>query len=90
MGKVLVIDPPSGWKYGFPKPVPKDHHKEEVLSAWLIEQGYPEKDIKLALEYSRFFETTVEVNDIYDFTIGTRMDDNYEYFSHQLKNDDKE
>tara|TARA_R110000822_G_C14878471_1_gene446184 strand:- start:159 stop:428 length:270 start_codon:yes stop_codon:yes gene_type:complete len=22
MSKVLMCDPPSGWKYGFPKPVP--------------------------------------------------------------------
>jgi len=90
MRKVLVIDPPSGWKYGFPKPVPKNHEKDEVLSAWLIEQGYPEKDIEHALKYSRYWETTVDIKDIYDFTVGTRMDDNYEYFSHQLKKDDKE
>lgn len=37
------IDPPSGWKYGFPKELPKgvDH------ITFLIENGYPEEEIKL-------------------------------------------
>lgn len=36
------IDPPSGWKYGFPKELPEgvDH------ITFLIENGYPEKEIK--------------------------------------------
>lgn len=80
MRKILVIDPPSGWKYGFPKPVPKDHHKAEVLSAWLIEQGYPEKDIEVALKYSRYWEQ----EDFSEYTKGARIDDNYGYFSHHL------
>jgi hypothetical protein len=36
----MFIDPPSGWKYGFPKALPDgvlDHRK------WMIENGYPEK-----------------------------------------------
>ena len=86
MAKILMIDPPSGWKYGFPKPAPKDHHKDEVLSAWLLEQGYPEALLSVALNYSRYWESTGDINDVYDFTVGTRMDDNYEYFSHQLGN----
>ena len=76
-----MIDPPSGWKYGFPKPAPKDHHKEEVLTAWLIEQGYPEDMIELALNYSRYWESE---EDLTEYTKGARMDDNYEYFSHQF------
>ena len=37
---VTYIDPPSGWKYGFPKIIPegiKDHTK------WIIDQGYPKR-----------------------------------------------
>lgn len=37
-----MIDPPSGWKYGFPKELPKD--TTDVL-AWLVENGYPQKEI---------------------------------------------
>lgn len=38
-----VIDPPSGWKYGFPKACPKEVYMagEEAIKAWLIEEGYP-------------------------------------------------
>lgn len=38
-----IIDPPSGWKYGFPKPIPEDR-KSDVL-VWLVEQGYPQSEI---------------------------------------------
>ena len=38
-----IIDPPSGWKYGFPKPIPEDRI-EDVL-VWLVEQGYPQSEI---------------------------------------------
>lgn len=36
----IVVDPPSGWKYGFPKlydPLP-----DESLEAWLVRNGYPQ------------------------------------------------
>lgn len=35
----LMIDPPGGWKYGFPKPIPKDHQNRTL--EWLVENGYP-------------------------------------------------
>lgn len=48
---VTMVDPPSGWKYGFPAPL-KEDYKQQLLDA-----GYPEKDIELALTYSRYWET---------------------------------
>lgn len=36
----LYIDPPEGWKYGFPKIIPAEHQSR--TREWLIEQGYPE------------------------------------------------
>ena len=39
---VKMIDPPSGWKYGFPKPIPEDV-KDELK--WLVENGYPQEEI---------------------------------------------
>ena len=42
MAKVHYIDPPSGWKYGFPKVLPEG--VEDVI-AWLIENGYPQYEI---------------------------------------------
>ena len=41
---VLMIDPPSGWKYGFPKPIPYD---VTDTIAWLLENGYPQKEIEI-------------------------------------------
>jgi hypothetical protein len=40
--KKEMIDPPSGWKYGFPKELPKG--TKDTL-AWLVENGYPQKEI---------------------------------------------
>ena len=37
-----MIDPPSGWKYGFPKELPKGITN---TMAWLVENGYPQKEI---------------------------------------------
>jgi hypothetical protein len=61
--KVTVIDPPGGWRYGFPKPVHEEFHtlgSDFDLARWLVAEGYPEKDIGLALKYSRYWETEIE------------------------------
>ena len=41
--KVTFIDPPSGWKYGFPMAVP-DPAPENMLE-WLVSKGYPQWEI---------------------------------------------
>ena len=43
--KVLMIDPSSGWKYGFPKAVPEeiDGCGSRKMREWLISEGLPEK-----------------------------------------------
>lgn len=38
----LMIDPPSGWKYGFPKAKPDDVTN---IIAWLLSEGYPQSEI---------------------------------------------
>lgn len=38
----LYVNPPEGWRHGFPKAVPKD--RETDLLEWIVEQGYP-KDL---------------------------------------------
>jgi len=38
-----MIDPPSGWKYGFPKEIPED---VENTTQWLVDNGYPKKLIE--------------------------------------------
>jgi hypothetical protein len=37
-----MVDPPSGWKYGFPKAKPDD---ATHLIAWLLSEGYPQSEI---------------------------------------------
>ena len=58
-----MIDPPEGWRYGFPKPVHEEFHmlgNDFDLGRWLINEGYPKKDIELALKYSRYYETEIQ------------------------------
>ena len=46
----MLIDPPRGWAYGFPKKLPTP--PPDNLHQWLIEQGYPEEEIK---SYGKYF-----------------------------------
>ena len=50
MAKNVLIDPPSGWLYGFPKPIPKEERHRTL--AWLVENDYPQKEID---RYGNFF-----------------------------------
>jgi len=47
---MTIIDPPGGWKYGFPKPIPEERRND--TTNWLIEQGYPKE---LISEYGEYF-----------------------------------
>jgi len=53
-----MIDPPSGWRYGFPKPIPND---VKNVNEWLVENGYPQELIDELGEY--FFCRYWEKND---------------------------
>ena len=41
MNTRLMIDPPEGWRYGFPKPIPREHQHRTL--EWLVEAGYPKE-----------------------------------------------
>ena len=56
--KRTIFDPPSGWRYGFPKPLPDNVKGEGAMTEWLIAQGYPREMIGLALKHSRYWEET--------------------------------
>jgi hypothetical protein len=75
MTKVLMCDPPSGWKYGFPKPLPMDVHKKNNTMAqslrslsvgftveWLVSEGYPQSEIDACGDhfYCRYWEVEEE------------------------------
>lgn len=54
--KRTIIDPPSGWMYGFPKSLPPEYGPTFDLRQWFLANGYPEKDVALALRHSRYWE----------------------------------
>lgn len=37
------VDPPSGWRYGFPKIY--DTSCGKTIIEWLVEEGYPQEEI---------------------------------------------
>ena len=51
---MLIIDPPAGWMYGFPKPF--DIMKEQDLVEWLLANGYPQDLIDKGMaKYCRYW-----------------------------------
>lgn len=57
-----IIDPPEGWRYGFPKLIPEDRKKD--VNTWLLEQGYP-KDVMVSYGehfYHRYWEEDEQQN----------------------------
>ena len=54
-----MCDPPSGWKFGFPKPIPAD--LTSTLE-WLVSNGYPQSEIDSWGDsfYCRYYEMEVD------------------------------
>lgn len=40
--KIKMVDPPSGWRYGFPKEMPQDLKSETEVIQWFLDNGYPQ------------------------------------------------
>lgn len=51
--KKVMIDPPGGWRFGFPMEVLKNITTQEVRQL-LIRQKYPENEIEFALAHMRW------------------------------------
>lgn len=49
--QVKMIDPPSGWRYGFPKEISDD--VTDILG-WLVEKGYPKNLMDELGEYFHY------------------------------------
>jgi hypothetical protein len=56
--KKLICDPPSGWKYGFPKEIPYEVEQNQGTRQWLLDNGYPQSEIDACGDYFfiRFWE----------------------------------
>jgi hypothetical protein len=71
MAKYLMVDPPGGWQYGFPKVLMKmkdDIYRLDVLAHSMNDiyldllklSKYPEKDIPMAMKHSRYWVAEIE------------------------------
>lgn len=38
---MIVVDPPEGWRFGFPKPCPEYFSEGFDFDEWIVAQGYP-------------------------------------------------
>lgn len=41
----IMIDPPSGWRYGFPKAMPDPLPDGMTFNEWLVSEGYPQAEV---------------------------------------------
>lgn len=52
-----TIDPPKGWKYGFPKSVTNEEYKSiKDFKQWSIDNGYPKE---IAEQYKDHFNVGI-------------------------------
>lgn len=50
----IMIDPPEGWKYGFPMLWDRDDDPlDGSLIAWILEKGYPQSEVDHSGEFFR-------------------------------------
>ena len=55
--KLILIDPPSGWRYGFPKAITQEQYKDITnLKQWCIDNGYP---LSEAITYGEYFNIQI-------------------------------
>ena len=58
--KITIYDPPSGWRYGFPRPY-SPLYPDEPLKDTLLRDGYPQAEIDWGGDqYVRFWTQEVE------------------------------
>lgn len=72
-----MIDPPSGWKYGFPKPMPKNIGDR---IAWLKLVGYPESMVLSYGDhfYCRYWQQELEEEVVQEMVGHTYKKEDYE------------
>lgn len=47
------VDPPSGWRWGFPKLW--DSQTDPDIKQWFLNSGLPETELEFALNWSRYW-----------------------------------
>lgn len=62
----MLIDPPSGWLYGFPKVMPTG---VKDINKWVVEQGYPQELVdKGYMKHCRRIGTKEEIDEVMNDT----------------------
>lgn len=51
--KILMIDPPSGWRYGFP--MGYTPNEGETMEEFIVRHGYPKEDAAWACQNMRIW-----------------------------------
>lgn len=60
---MLYIDPPDGWRYGFPRPYINPENLP--IAQWLHDNGYPEKLLAQGMaNHCRYIGTDEELSDL--------------------------
>lgn len=61
---MIIYDPPSGWRYGFPKPYkPNDN---ETIEQTLLRDGYPQEEIDAGMaKHCRFIGNQEELDNLF-------------------------
>jgi hypothetical protein len=55
--KKMIVDPPEGWRYGFPRLYDRSPDAEETEEEWYLRHGYPKRLIDDGLlKYVRSWE----------------------------------
>ena len=70
--RYILIDPPSGWMYGFPKIIKLGATPDEKKKL-MLDSGYPEKDLEFALRHMRTLYLKDE--DFYEENVQNGTDD---------------
>jgi len=58
----MWIDPPSGWRYGFPKL----WDRKVPVEQWLVYNGYPIEDVDFAVQHIRWWPEAEANNESMD------------------------
>jgi|TARA_R110002020_G_scaffold7174_1_gene30383 hypothetical protein len=51
----IWIDPPEGWRYGFPMQIPVEIYSKgnDAIGEWFLANGIPANQIKMAVKHHR-------------------------------------
>ncbi len=59
----MLYDPPSGWRYGFPREYKPQ--QDETLEQTLVRDGYPVRDAEFGAKHCRFIGPREELDALF-------------------------